>query len=92
MEFTAKELERIIRVCGKSRVKKIKVAQIEIEFDENAAIGTIQESTVFEGIEVDQQPVQQQPSESDKQELYTQMMIDDPLALEEMTMRGDNQE
>jgi hypothetical protein len=88
-KLLAKDIVAIIEACGKSGVTSFKCGELELRLGETHEATTVPRETIDEQVIQEEKPTMM--TEMDREELKVQMMIDDPLALEEMVMRGDNQ-
>lgn len=82
----ASDLVKVIKACSEAGVKRFEMQGVVIDFGQ----AEVQEQVIHEPVTA---PFYQEMKEDepDQEFIETQMLIDDPLALEEMVMQGDNE-
>ena len=85
--MTASEIVKVIKACREAGVTKLDMYGIHLEFkaepEPQPELPSYQQPVV-DAFEPEAEP------ETDQEFMESQMLIDDPLALEEMVMQGDN--
>ena len=87
--ITAADLVKVIKACKEANVARLNMYGVNIEFNHPEP-----EKTVEQELPTYEQPIMdvlQVPEEVDRYFMEAQMLTDDPLALEEMVMQGDNE-
>lgn len=90
--ITADDLVKIITACKENGVSEFHFGEVLIIFSSNSTAPIKDEIyNQYVSHETQEKSEEQEPEAVDQEDLKVQMLIDDPLALEEMVMRGDNQ-
>jgi hypothetical protein len=85
--LSAKDIVSILKACHENGVRVFEYGTLRFELGTPTTTETVSHETI-----PSVEPAVDEPdTPMDQDELKVQMLIDDPLALEEMIMRGDNQ-